>query len=48
LEDLEVEILKYTIIGEFLVDLKKEFGEGGDKTMKVAELKKMEQESRTM
>jgi len=48
LEDLEVRILEYTMIEEFLVDLKKEFGEGDNKTIKVVELKKVEQESRTM
>jgi len=32
----------------FLVDLKKEFGGGDDETIKVAELKKVEQESRAM
>ena len=41
-------MLEYTAVREFLVDLKKEFGEGDDKTIKVAELKKIEQESRTM
>ena len=41
-------MLEYTVVREFLVDLKKKFGEGDDKKMKVAELKKIEQESRTM
>jgi len=31
-----------------LVDLKKEFGGGDDKTIKMAELKKIEQENRTI
>jgi len=35
-------------VGEFLVDLKKEFGGGDDKTIKMAELKKIEQENRTI
>jgi len=35
--------LSYTIIGEFLSDLKKEFGREDNKTIKVAELKKVEQ-----
>jgi len=35
--------LNYKAIGEFLADLKEEFGRGDDKTMKVAELKKVEQ-----
>ena len=42
LEDLETEILKYVIVGEFLVDLKIEFGGGHNKIMNVAELKKVE------
>jgi len=46
---LEAEILEYGTIGEFLTDLKKkEFRRGDDKTMKVAELKKIEQKSRIM
>jgi len=28
--------------GEFLTDIKKEFGEGNEETVKVAELKKLE------
>jgi len=35
LEDLEVEILEYGMIGEFLADLKKEFGEEEEETIKV-------------
>jgi len=41
-------MLEYTAVREFLVDLKKKFGKGDNKKMKVAELKKVEQESRTM
>jgi len=40
--------LEYEIIGEFLADLKKEFGRRDDETMKVAKLKKVEQGNRTM
>jgi len=40
LEDLEVEILEYTIVEKSLADLKKEFGGGDDEIMKVAKLKK--------
>jgi len=32
----------FTIVGEFLIDLKQEFSEEDDKTMKVAKLKKIE------
>jgi len=48
LEDLETGVLEYITVGEFLVDLKKVFGKGDNKTMKVVELKKVEQGSRTM
>ena len=42
MEDLEIGILEYTIVGEFLADLKKEFGKRDKETMKLAELKKVE------
>lgn len=41
MKDLERENLSYTTVGEFLSDLKKEFGGGDNKTIKVAELKKV-------
>lgn len=44
LEDLKIEKLEYLII----VDLRKEFGRENNKTMKVAELKKVEQGNGTM
>ena len=48
LEDLEKELLKYETAGEFLTDIRKEF-EGGDKeTVKVVELKRIEQEGKTI
>jgi len=48
LEDLEGEILEYENVGEFLADIKEEF-EGGDKEeVKVTELKKLEQGSKTI
>jgi len=40
--------LEYTIVKEFLIDLKKEFGKEYNKIIKVAELQKIEQENRTM
>ena len=46
LENLDAEELDYVTVGEFLADLKKKFSEGDDKIIKVAELKKVEQESR--
>ena len=42
MEDLESKSLSYTIIREFLSNLKEKFGREDDKTMKVAELKKIE------
>ena len=46
MEDLESRSLSYTTVGKFLSDLKKEFCSRDDETMKVAELKKVEQESK--
>jgi len=40
LEDLEGGLLKYKTVGEFLTDIKKEFGGGDKKLMKVVELKR--------
>ena len=45
MEDLENRSLVYAIVGEFLTDLKQEFG-GENNMMKMAELKKLEQRSR--
>jgi len=39
--------LSYITVREFLLDLKERFG-GGNKTMKVAELKKVEQKNKTI
>ena len=46
MEDLESRNLSYIIIEKFLSDLKKEFRREDNKTMKVTEFKKVEQESR--
>ena len=48
MEDLEEGLLEYEIAGEFLADIKKEFGEEDEKTVKVAELKRLEQEEKTI
>jgi len=48
IENLKSGNVSYTTVGEFLLDLKKEFGEGNNKIIKVTELKKVEQESRTI
>jgi len=46
LEDLEVEELKYEIVGNFLAEIKKKFGGRHEKTVKVAELRRLEQEGK--
>ena len=45
LEDLEGGLLEYDTVGEFLADLKKEFG-GDKETVKIAELKRLKQGER--
>jgi len=45
---LEEELWKYEAVGEFLTDLKKEFGGGDEKIVKVAKLKRLEQDGRMM
>ena len=42
MEDLKSRSLSYVTVEEFLSDLKKEFGREDDKTIKLAELKKVE------
>ena len=48
LEDLEEGIVEYESVGKFLMILKKEFGGGDEETVKVAELKKLDQEEKTI
>ena len=48
LEDLEAGVLEYETVGEFLVDIRKEFGGGDEESVKVAKLKKLEQGEKTM
>ena len=48
LEDLETEILEYKTIGEFLADLKKEFGKEKEEMIKAAELRRLKQEEKIM
>jgi len=48
LEDLESGEVEYGLAGEFLLELKKEFGEGDEKSVKVAKLRRIEQGGRTM
>jgi len=45
---LEAGLLEYKTVGEFLADIRKEFGEGDEKLVKVAELKKLKQGKRIM
>ena len=42
MEDLEGGLLEYETVEEFLADIKKEFGEGDEKLVKVTELKTLE------
>ena len=48
LKDLESGEVEYELAGEFLLELKKEFGEGDEELVKVAELRRIEQEERTI
>ena len=48
MEKLETEELEFKTVGEFLVEIKKEFGGGEEKLVKVVELKKLEQGGRTI
>jgi len=41
LEELEAEKLEFELVGEFLAEIKKEFGRGDKKSMKVVELKRI-------
>jgi len=41
-------LLEYETVGEFLVDIRKKFGERDEKSVKVTELKRVEQESKMM
>ena len=48
LEDLELEEVEFRSAREFLLKLKKEFGRGDKESVKVAKLKKIEWEERTI
>ena len=48
LEDLEVGELEFEVVGEFLAEIKKDFGTGEKESVKVAELRKLEQGGRMM
>ena len=48
LEELKAEELEFEIVGEFLVEIKKEFERGEEESVKAAELRRIEQGGRTM
>ena len=48
LGDLERKLLEYEIAGEFLANIRKEFREGDEELIKIAELKRLEQEEKTI
>ena len=48
MEELEAEEVEYESVEEFLTGLRKEFGGGEEKSVKAAELRKIEQGGRTM
>jgi len=48
MKELEAEKVEYESAGEFLAEIKKEFGEGDKELVKVAELKRIEQGGRMM
>jgi len=48
MEELETEEIEFDSVGEFLTEIRKEFGGGDKESVKVAELKKIEQGRRTM
>ena len=48
MEELEEGEVEYEIVEEFLSSLKKEFGRGEEESMKAVELRKLEQEEKTI
>jgi len=48
MEELEVGEIEYEMVEEFLSSLKKEFGRGEEESVKMVELRKLEQGGRTM
>ena len=42
LEELEAGEVEYESVGEFLAEIKKEFGEGDEESIKIIELKRIE------
>ena len=48
MEDLKVGEVEYELAGEFLIEIKKKFGEGDEELVKVVELKRMKQGGRSI
>jgi len=48
MEELETEEIEFKLAGEFLAEIKKEFGGGDEELVNVVELKKIKQGGRTM
>ena len=48
MEDLEGGLLEYKTVGEFLANIKREFGEGDEESVKVVELQRLEQGNKMM
>ena len=48
MEELEIGELKFKTVGEFLVEIKKDFEEGEEESVKAVELRKLEQGGRMM
>ena len=48
MEELEAGEIEYETVEEFLMSLKKEFGEGEEELVKAAELMKLEQRRKTI
>jgi len=48
LEDLKRRLLEYEIVGEFSVEIRKELGGGEEESVKVAELRRLEQGGKMM
>ena len=48
MEELEIGEMEFELAGEFLAEIRRGFGGGDEELVKVAELKKIEQEGRTI
>ena len=48
LEELEAEKLEFETVGEFLAEIRREFGRGEEESVKAVELRKLKQGGRTM